>query len=542
MRKLINIASANDQSEFNPHYFSREPLFKGRPKVALVRGPIVSTQKALNNEATPSIALAYLAGFIKDKGYECQIIDAISEGLNHYWDLKSRPGFICHGLDFEQIVNLIDPDTEVIGFSIMFSGEWPVMRDLIALVRSRFPRALIVGGGEHISALPEFTLRASLSIDICIKGEGEQVLFEVLESFKDNKDFSKIGGLAYLDEGDNFIETSGVTRIRDVNSIPWPYWPEGYLEKFWDSGKSYGVQSERDMPIMASRGCPYQCTFCSNPLMWTTRYILRDPDDLIREIEFYIKKYKITALQFYDLTAITKRDWTIEYCNKLIEKGIQLKWSLPSGTRSEALDEEVLSLLYKTGCNYLVYAPESGSKDTLKKIKKRIDLKRLTTSVLSAKKQKLILRTNLIIGFPHEKRKDIFSTIIYGLYLAIRGVDEVTINIFSPYPGTEIFSELLQRGDIVLGDDYFCGLTALNSEFSNLKPMTCNKHIGKTELAFYRFAFLLTNYLLGYIIYPSRIVRTVKNIYLSTGDSATVFEHRLKDLFKRSSPGGLDKF
>lgn len=503
------------------------------PKITLVRGPIVSSSRAVNNEATPSIAFAYLAGYLKKLKYDCFIVDAISEGLNNFWDVKSREGFVCQGLTFEQTIDLIPEDTDVIGVSVMFSGEWPVMRELIRGIRLRFPNSLIIGGGEHITALPEYTLRDSGDIDICVRGEGEQTLYNILECYKNNGDYSLVGSISYLDKQGSYIETGPVSRIREIDLIPWPYWPDGYMEKFWNAGKSYGVQSEKDMPIMASRGCPYQCTFCSNPEMWTTRYILRDPDDLISEIMSYIDRYQITALQFYDLTAITKRKWTIEFCNKLIEKNIKLKWSLPSGTRSEALDEEVLGLLYKTGCNYLVYAPESGSKETLKRIKKRIDLKKLTASVIEAKRQKLILRTNLIIGFPEETRKDVFTTILYGLYLSFRGVDEVTINIFSPYPGTEIFKKLVSDGKIVINDDYFYGLTSLNSEFSNLNPMTCNENISKRELAIIRLFFLLTNYTLGYIIYPSRIIRTIGNIFSRTTGTTTVFEHRLKDLLVR---------
>ena len=138
--------------------------------------------------------------------------------------------------------------------------------------------------------------------------------------------------------------------------------------------------------------------------MWTTRYILRGIDDLIAEIKSYIWRYDITALQFYDLTAITKKRWTIEFCERLMAEGIRIKWSLPSGTRSEALDAETLALQKMTGCNYLVYTSESGSPETLKAIKKRIELDRLTESVLEAKRQGIVVRTNLIIGFPHETR------------------------------------------------------------------------------------------------------------------------------------------
>lgn len=286
------------------------------------------------------------------------------------------------------------------------------------------------------------------------------------------------------------------------------------------------------MPMMVSRGCPFQCTFCSSPRMWTTRYLLRDVDDVIAETKSYIARYKITAVQLYDLTAITKKSWAVELCTKLLTEGIDLKWSLPSGTRSEALDYENLSLLKKIGCNYLVYAPESGSPRTLERIKKKIHLSSVKESILAARRAGLTLRTNLIIGFPFETRADAFRTIVFGLGLAARGVDEVSINIYSPYPGTELFDELLSQRKLECNDAYFLSLTSLNSDYTAANPLTFNATMGSRELALYRIAFMLSNYAIGCLLYPWRIVRTARNV-LSKSHATTVFEHRLKDLFKR---------
>jgi radical SAM superfamily enzyme YgiQ (UPF0313 family) len=273
--------------------------------------------------------------------------------------------------------------------------------------------------------------------------------------------------------------------------------------------------------------------------MWTTRYILRDVDDLVNEIKHYVTRYDITALQFYDLTAIMKKRWTLDFCRKLIDEKLDyLKWSLPSGTRSEALDADTLGMLKRTNCNYLVYAPESGSPDTLEKIKKRIDLHKLTESVLEAKRQGIIVRTNLIIGFPHETRKHVFETIRYGLYLAWKGADEVSINIFSPYPGTEIFAELVAKGAINLSDQYFLSLSSLNSDYTSVNPLTVNDNMGPRELALYRIVFMLTNYMVGYLRFPSRIWRTVRNVIIADDMSATVFEHRIKDALRKTSVRG----
>jgi anaerobic magnesium-protoporphyrin IX monomethyl ester cyclase len=506
-----------------------------RPLVAFVRGPIVAQARSINNEATASLAFAYLSSYIsKHGGYPFVIVDGIGEGLNQTWPLKDYPGFICHGLRFNEILGRIPAEAEVIAVSTMFSGEWPIVRDLITAIRERFPRSLIVAGGEHITALPEYSLRDCPALDACVRGEGEHTLLELLDARQRGEGFERIEGLSYLDKEGNYHANGGLTRIRALETIPWPHWPEGYLEKFWAAGKSFGVQSARDMPILGSRGCPYQCTFCSSPQMWTTRYILRDVQDLVAEIEHWIKRFDITSLQFYDLTAITKKRWTLEFCRELMRRGIKLRWSLPSGTRSEALDTETLTLLKQTGCDYLVYAPESGSPDTLERIQKRITLDDLTRSVLNATRLGIAVRTNLIIGFPHETRRHVFETIRYGLYLAIRGADEVSINIFSAYPGTEIFRELLRDGVVQLNDNYFLALTSLNSDYTSLRPQTVNRNIGRGELAFYRIAFMLMNYGLGYILYPSRIVRTLRYLFGSTvTNSATVLEHRLKDAFRR---------
>jgi anaerobic magnesium-protoporphyrin IX monomethyl ester cyclase len=501
--------------------------------ISLVRPPIVSSRRAFNNEATPCIGLAYIAGYLTKKGYEVGIVDGIGEALNRFWEVEEFPGYHCQGLKIEEIVDRLNPQSRIIGVSAMFSGEWPITRAIIKAVRSRFPNALVVAGGEHITALAEYSLRDCPQLDLCVRGEGERAMHEVCEAHFAGADFSQIQGVSYLDADGNYVESAGV-RIREIDDVPWPAWPEHYMEKFWELGKSYGVQSARDMPITASRGCPYRCTFCSNPQMWTTRYILRDVDDLINEIKYYVKKYDITALQFYDLTAITKKRWTLDFCQKLIEEKLDyLKWSLPSGTRSEALDAEILSMLKRTNCNYLVYAPESGSADTLEKIKKRIDLDKLTESVLEAKRLGIVIRTNLIIGFPHETRRHVFETVRYGLYLAWKGADEVTINIFSPYPGTEIFASLQAENRVQLSDEYFMALTSLNSDYTSVNPLTVNKQMGARELALYRIAFMLMNYILGYLRYPSRIVRTLRNIFVANDVSTTVLEHRLKDVFRK---------
>jgi radical SAM superfamily enzyme YgiQ (UPF0313 family) len=94
--------------------------------------------------------------------------------------------------------------------------------------------------------------------------------------------------------------------------------------------------------------------------MWGQLYYTRPPSDVVDEIEYYIKTYQIDNIDFYDLTAIIKKSWVMEFGNILKDRKINITWALPSGTRSEALDADVTKLLKDTGCQYIAYAAESG--------------------------------------------------------------------------------------------------------------------------------------------------------------------------------------
>jgi len=276
--------------------------------ITFVRGPIVSKIGAINNESTPAIGFAYLSGYLRKFGYEPVWVDAISEGISQTWPLDKYPGFGGLGLTFDEIIARIPKDSQVIGIPAMFSGEWPIVRDLFMEVRKHFPKALLVGGGEHLTALTEFSLKDCPALDVCVRGEGEHTFLELIKAYEETGNYSEVDGIAFLDEGKTLCQNEGLPpRIRKIDEIGWPYWPDGYLENFWKTGRALGATTEKDMPFMASRGCPYQCTFCSSPSMWTTRYIIRDVNDAIEEIKHYIKRFAISSVQFYDLTAITKK-------------------------------------------------------------------------------------------------------------------------------------------------------------------------------------------------------------------------------------------
>ena len=286
------------------------------------------------------------------------------------------------------------------------------------------------------------------------------------------------------------------------------------------------------MPILASRGCPYECTFCSNPLMFGRRFYTREIGDLINQIKYYIKEYQITGLQFYDLTIIVKKQWIMEFCEALKENNINLEWSLPSGTRSEALDLEVLQSLASVNLTYLVYAPESGSAETLKAIKKKVKIPRMEQSIKYAISQGIAVRTNLIIGFPGETRLQLYRTLYQQLRFAFMGVEDVPTYYFNAYPGTELFDLLIEEERIKLNDEFFHSLNSLSHY--NLFPtnVSYNEYMNRYELYIYRMIGMTLSYLISYVFRPNRILRTIKSIF--TDSSSSVVEQRFKDKLRKS--------
>lgn len=500
--------------------------------VTLVRGPFIVPKGRLSNDPSPPIGLAYLAGTLKKSGFPVVGIDASGEALRRMTPIPDT-NLEFNGIGIEEILERVDPKTKVIGISIMFSQEWNYQKKLITALKKAFPNAVVIAGGEHCTALTEYTLRDCPSLDYCALGEGEETLLDFCRHIAAGQNPGEVPGLAYLQNGKMIKSPPGI-RIKNIDEIPWPDWDVFPIRVYLDQAVGLGPSFGRSMPIMATRGCPYQCTFCSNPVMWSNKYYMRSVDDVIKEIQFYKEKYNITGLQFYDLTAIVQKRWTKEFCTKLIGEKINLEWSLPSGTRSEALDEENLKLMAQSNCKYLVYAPESGSPETLKLIKKRINLSKMMDSIRIAIQCGITVRTNMIIGFPHEFRRNIFETLWLQLKLAFMGVEDAPLNPFQPYPGTELFDYLLKKKSILLDDKYFDSLSNLAPGKLSLPDNFYCEHIGKRELHIYRlfFGFIIT-YFISYLFHPRRIFRTIKNVFF-TNKSSTVFEQRLKNKLRRA--------
>ncbi len=504
---------------------------QGAGRVQILRPCAVYSSKSYSSPVTLPIGPAYLASTLQTAGYEVDIIDGVGEDMMNI-RLSDCGRFNYQGLTIEAVLDRIDPNATILGISMMFSQTWTHDRKLVERIREKFPDLKIVVGGEHISAFPEYVMENCPAIDYAIVGEGELAFLELTHALMTNGDVADVPGLRWRDDDGTIVDNGVGRRIGDFENLPWPAWGLVPVENYFSGLWSMGIGMGRNMLILATRGCPYQCTFCSSPSMWTPRYMMRSAEKVVDEIEWLVKEYQCTNLDFADLTAIVKKDWVMEFCAELKRRNLNITWQLPSGTRSEALDHESLGAIYDAGCKFLAYAPESGSKETLEKIKKRLNLEKVIDSFRAAVEVGTMVKLCLIIGFPHERRSHIYKTMWYAVRAATYGVQDCNISPFTPYPGSELFQQCKDEGLLdEVNDEYFDDLIG---QFDFTITRTYCPNVPGLEMAIYRFIGMSSFYALSYLLFPKRIWRVIKGIWNKDFTPGSLAEQRIMDYFGRS--------
>ncbi len=494
--------------------------------LTLIRAPFITSAYTFSTVLEPPLGLAYVAAALEQSGHRVTLIDSVGEALDQRQP-AAFPGLVAYGLSISEILERVPDDTQAIGVSVMFSQQWPHAEALVRAMRARWPDTPIVIGGEHATATWEYLLVHCPEITACVLGEGEMTAVDLAAWVDGTLSLESVAGIAFRD-GDTPRKSVVRARVAEPATLPWPAWHLVPLDAYFSRGMYQGVNRGRSIPVLATRGCPFQCTFCSSPEMWTTRYVVRPVEELVDEIESYVKTYGISNVDFEDLTAFIKRNWILALCAEIERRQLRITYQLPSGTRAEALDREVLEALYRTGCRNITYAPESGSEHTLKHIKKKVRLDQLVDSMKAAVAVGMVIKLNMIIGFPFETRRDVFATLRFCFKLARLGVEDIPIYLFSPYPGTELYDDL--RRDAVLpemSNEYFAALT-----YNDVSRGTrlCAA-LGPKEIEFYRVFGMVVSLVIAYATHPSRVWRTLRNVV--RGAEESMVERRLRKLLRR---------
>ena len=392
------------------------------------------------------LGLAYIASNLLEERFKVSILDCYLEGRTQFTQLDNQLYRI--GLSDEEInqrIKEVRPD--VVGISIPFSTQYYSALDLAKLIRNTFPQIPLVAGGAHVSAAPESLNKSEF--DYLIVGEGEKAFAElVVNLVNGNCTDLAFPNIYSRDQNRNFITHSPSTYISDIDSLPFPAYHLLPLKKAWSKRVPYAN-------ILATRGCPHNCNFCSIHSVMGKTLRKRSVENIIEEIVLLYEKHGVREVFFEDDNLTASISWAKELFYRISRQNIDIEIGVRNGIRADRIDKELLQLMKKAGCSRVCFAPESGDQHILDKIiGKNLELAEVEKAVVLASGVGLNVTCFFVIGLPDETKDDIQKTIDFARKLKILGCDSIDINCATPYPGTRLYNECRKRGYISDELDY----------------------------------------------------------------------------------------
>jgi radical SAM superfamily enzyme YgiQ (UPF0313 family) len=312
------------------------------------------------------------------------------------------------------------------------------------ITKSIKPDCITVFGGIHPTIFPEDVLNNKY-VDVVCVGEGETTMLELLQTMHKGEGLNKVAGILYKEKG-KIIKNQARPLIQDLDDVPFPARDllpmNDYL--FTNVGRVGWELPSPSTSMITSRGCPFQCTFCSSHLTFGRKVRYRSPKNVVDEIEHLVNKYKVKGISFVDDTFTLNSKRTSAICSEIISRGINVQWMCMG--RVDTTSKELLEDMKKAGCISIGYGIESGSQHVLDEyIKKNISLEAAQKAIKITKEVGLTSVAYFMIGTPGETMGDINKTIEFAKKL---NPDAVNFSITIPMPGTEMFDIANKMGTI----------------------------------------------------------------------------------------------
>jgi radical SAM superfamily enzyme YgiQ (UPF0313 family) len=399
-------------------------------KVALICPPFkaheIYTGLADSSPVLPPLELAYAASYLISKGYQVVLIDAPASDMT----LE----------DISAVIRKEEPELVGIAtnspiFSFIYSLYSRAL-ELAHVIKDINPEIKTLLTGYHPTILPEEALSEDV-IDYIILGETEFALEELCLALKNNRCLHNVAGLGYK-EGNDFIINKSRTPLIDLDILPMPSFDLLPMHK-------YRFASDTPVPvkgfsIRASRGCRYNCYFCSAPGFWKNHVGTHSPGYILSIMNYLYEKYKLNRFQFHDDNFGINNQWIEEFCRLLGSNKYNFEWECYS--RFDLLNEEKLAIMKKAGCRLISLGVEFGSDEILRKIKGHSKVK-IEQGMSLLRKFKIKTRLFFMIGPPSKTEEDIKNTIKYAVKL---NPDVFVATISIPFPGSRFYDEMKDIG------------------------------------------------------------------------------------------------
>lgn len=411
--------------------------------------------------------LVYIASNLPKEKYEVKILDLFTEELSEKEFIKLvirfGPSFVGISSYTENIVSAFE------------------IANLLKKIDSSIK---IILGGPHASALPERTLQESNNIDFIITGEGEEKMVDLLELLCINNETVKSDRLCRQERK---VINNPYQFIDNLDTLSFPEWDFLKLNKYRPLIKL--KDNSPELPLITQRGCPYSCTFCYDIHGKNIRQ--RSIVNIIKEINYNLIRLHVKSFAILDEVFTFDRDRTINFCHSIINSGINKLVTFGCSTRADLLDKDLILIMKRAGFNRIMIGVESASKATLKRMNKSIPIDTMINNIRFLKLNSILTHASIIIGYPFETKNDIKKTIKFAKSLS---PDYVSINILFPYPGTEIFNEIIkERGFQEFSWIKFSQNIGIPFHLNNIKNSDLRRYQFFGYMSFYCNLFKLIN-------------------------------------------------
>src|SRR3989338_7638201 len=233
--------------------------------------------------------------------------------------------------------------------------------------------------------------------------------FEIVEKIRQGKSLESIKGTALMagrGKIKKFKKNPAREPIQNLDELE-PAWHLIDFKKYFEHPDNYSVTIRSpSVNLITSRGCPGNCTFCSVQTVWGRRWRAMSAKKVVNQIEFLYKNHGVRHFRINDDNLTLDKKRIMEICAEIIKRKLDIKWDTPSGVALWTLDEEVIRAMKKAGYYRITFGIESGSKSSLKYIKKNINLERAGELIEYCHKVGLWVASFFIIGFPYETKKE----------------------------------------------------------------------------------------------------------------------------------------
>lgn len=371
--------------------------------------------------------LMYLVSSLREAHISCTIVDCYAEGFGIQEALK--------------VVGRTTPN--IIGLSIMTSQAF-VACELIKQLRQQHPQVKIVLGNIHADVFADWFLSKGFA-DAVVHGEGEHTFTELCQVYLSGGDPGVVRGISYVTPDGIIEKTPTRPLFQDLDKVPIPIWDElpHHRYRFPLYFHPPGVSPKKSVHMFTSRGCPYNCVFCTVHKNKTIRY--HSISRVMSEIEMLIRTLGADYIFMMDslFTVTTKR--LTEICEEILHRGLQFTWGCEGRVNFVAKHPEVLGLMKKAGCVHISYGIESGDQQVLNLAKKQITLEQVKHAVCYTAEAGIEPEGLFMLGLPGDTRESMQKTINLAKRLPF-GYAQFAIT--TPFPGSELYYELVRQQKI----------------------------------------------------------------------------------------------